>query len=170
MNSFGNGKNLTRHLRTRQIHWDYPPRHTHTHTIQDFLIIFMPSLPIVQCPFICWSHPAVILCYRSTHARRHCLSDTDSHAVSPSFYYSLNNELHLSPACPSKTQWSYGRLTRTRQAYNLYWLSSRILKNVELDISNTLLSVSIMRAYYLTSICLFLRLFVETRGGSFHLQ
>lgn len=100
----------------------------HIHTIQGCIIIFMLSWTIVQCSFICRTPPAAILRYRSAHARWHCLSDTDSHAVFPSFYYSLNNELHLSPACPSKTQRSYGRLTRTRQAYNLYWLSSRIWK------------------------------------------
>lgn len=133
INSIWNGKNLTQHLCARRIHRIYPTHpipYTHTHTqlptqtrFKNILLFFAVFNNSWQCSFICWPHPALILRYRSTHSRRHCLSDADSHAVCPSFYYSLNNELHLSPACPSKTQRSYGRLTRTRQAYNLYWLS-----------------------------------------------
>lgn len=127
MNSIWNGKNLTQHLRARQIHRDYPHAHncpSHTR-FKHLLFFFLPSLTIVYSVHLSAGHTQH---WYSVIVQHTGASDTDSHAVCPSSITPWTMSCASRRRVHQKTQRSYGRLTRTRQAYNLYWLSWRIWK------------------------------------------
>lgn len=90
---------------------------------------FLPSITIVYSVHLSTGHTQHWYPVIAQHTgRRHCASDTDSHAVCPSSISLWTMSCASRRRVHQKTQRSEGRLTRTRQAYNLYWLSSRIWK------------------------------------------
>lgn len=96
-----------------------------THSIQAFIYFFLPSLTIVYSVHLSAGHTQ----HRYSVIVQHTgASNTDSHAVCPSSITPWTMSCASRRRVHQKTQRSYGRLTRTRQAYNLYWLSLPIWK------------------------------------------
>lgn len=104
--------------------------HTRTiapHTLDSsiYYYFFLPSLTIVYSVHLSAGHTQH---WYSVIVQHTGASDTDSHAVCPSSITPWTMSCASRRRVHQKTQRSYGRLTRTRQAYNLYWLSWRIWK------------------------------------------